>query len=406
MPLNISVFILGGAATGLFMAVELAQAGLSVVLAEKRSRLASGPSTSNEGMLHRGTYHAAAVKDRAQAIAIARRCAYGYQRLLGIAPESVEDTFARSFVILSPSANIPEICERWNEAGVPYHGISIAEYRRVDPGVRFAPGSTVFEVQDKSVNARAIYRNLAQRARDLGVKILTDVHVDRVDPGANLVSLSGPGVRGAPLISAQAYVCTAGAGIKSFFEEKLNTCVPMRFWKSHLVDTPRLSRHNLFCIEPGQITLMHHGAWSIAGLNADALPIAEPSDELVPETVEYFFDRLETMFPAFDRAGSAARACTKVDVGRAVNVEKATGHLSLSFAFDEPVGRHFWVIPGKMTEVPCVAEAIVALLRERIPRAEGLPKVTEIGNRTTPEIAERPIDEYGPPRFFARLRTG
>jgi glycine/D-amino acid oxidase-like deaminating enzyme len=401
-----SVFILGGGATGLFMAVELAEAGISVVLAEKRSRLASGPSTTNEGMLHRGTYHAAAVNDRKHAIEIANRCAHGYERLLETAPEAVEEPLSRSFVLLSGSTDVEDVRSRWDESGVPYSPVSIREYRRLEPGVNCSSVSAIFEVEDKSVNARVIYRNLVRRAERLGVKIFTSVEVDRVDPEHNLVYLKELNGQNIPAVSAQAYVCTAGTGIKSFFAEKLGTDVPMRFWKSHLVDTPRLSRHNMFCIAPGEITLMHHGAWSIAGLNADAVPVTEPSDEVAPQTESYVYDRMRAFVPSFDPHGSVVRACTKVDVGRAVDIGTGGNNLTLSFAFGEPVSGHFWVIPGKMTEVPCVAETLVAVLRERVPaRTRLYDPDHKIRTAAPPEIASRPIDDYGPPRFAHRCAS-
>jgi glycine/D-amino acid oxidase-like deaminating enzyme len=46
---------------GLWTAKELIDQGLTVDVVEKSEHLASGATTRNEGWLHAGTYHAAAI---------------------------------------------------------------------------------------------------------------------------------------------------------------------------------------------------------------------------------------------------------------------------------------------------------------------------------------------------------
>jgi glycine/D-amino acid oxidase-like deaminating enzyme len=380
------------------MSAELAEAGLSVVLAEKRSKLGSGPSTNNEGMLHRGTYHAAAIRDRIQAIEVARRCAEGYKRILKIAPESIEDTFDRCFALFRADADINEICSRWDEAGVPYSPVSKQQYSVLEPGTDLSGIAEVFEVQDRSINPRALYRNMLRRAEELGVVILPQAEVTQVQPEQNRIYLRVGGFTEPIAIEAQACVCTAGSGIRDFFARALETDIPMRYWKSHLLDTARVCRHNMFVTYPGGITLMQHGAWSIAGLNADAIPIPEPDSKVVPESADALREGLRQFFPRFDSSTSIPRACIKVDVGGALSASQ-TGQLKLNCAYGEPVNGHFWVIPGKMTEVPCVAEALVQLLRERLAGNVLPPVLNRLVPQSTIQIADRPIDEYGPPTY-------
>jgi hypothetical protein len=298
---------------------------------------------------------------------------------------------------LTDAAKISEICSRWAEAEVPFSPISLTEYHKIETDINLSGVEAVFEVEDKSINPRAVYRNLARRAENLGVRILTNVEVDQVLPDENLICLRVNNSRRV-YVSARVCVCTAGSGIKEFFATALKTEVPMRFWKSHLLDAPRIGRHNLFFVDPGGLTLMHHGAWSIAGLNADAVLVREPSAEPVAETVDLLKRDLENLFPYFDGTAGIGRACIKVDVGRAIDVANApASRMKLSFAYGEPLAGHLWVVPGKMTEIPCVAEAIIDLLRDRLQgtiqhRLEAIAR--EPGAVT--EIANRPIDEYRP----------
>jgi L-2-hydroxyglutarate oxidase LhgO len=55
------VVVVGAGAAGLMTAQKLSQLGMSVALIEQKPTVASGPSTRNEGWLHRGTYHAASI---------------------------------------------------------------------------------------------------------------------------------------------------------------------------------------------------------------------------------------------------------------------------------------------------------------------------------------------------------
>jgi hypothetical protein len=143
---------------------------------------------------------------------------------------------------------------------------------------------------------------------------------------------------------------------------------------------------------------MQHGAWSIAGLNADAIPIDGPDDVVVPESAQALNAGLRSLFPRFDSGTGIPRACIKVDVGGAL-LNSKPGQLKLSFAYGEPRDGHFWVIPGKMTEVPCVAEALVVLLRDRLAIYARPPVLNPHIPRSTVQIADRPIDEYGPPNY-------
>lgn len=74
--ISVDVAIVGAGVAGLMLTKKLSDLGFKVALIEKSSCVADGPSTRNEGWLHRGTYHAASIQDRSSAVQVARRCIY------------------------------------------------------------------------------------------------------------------------------------------------------------------------------------------------------------------------------------------------------------------------------------------------------------------------------------------
>ena len=159
MKSNCDVLLVGGGIAGLMAAHKLSDLGLRVSLIEKQQTLASGPSTRNEGWLHRGTYHASSIRNRAAAIQVARRCIYGHEQLQRFAPEAVEDASIPSLALMRDEASIPEAISRWNEANVHYRAISHAEAKKIVPEASFESASGIFQVADASLNTRILYRN-------------------------------------------------------------------------------------------------------------------------------------------------------------------------------------------------------------------------------------------------------
>src|SRR5437870_1580791 len=91
------VVISGAGVAGLWLACKLARLGFFILLLEKGPTLAGYASTRNEGWLHRGTYHAAAIPGRDIALRVARQTCNGFDQTIGFAPEAVEEasqTFA------------------------------------------------------------------------------------------------------------------------------------------------------------------------------------------------------------------------------------------------------------------------------------------------------------------------
>src|SRR5689334_3121047 len=94
------VVVVGAGVAGLMLFKKLATLGVSTLLVEKLPLAANGPSTRNEGWLHRGTYHATSIRDRGQAIQVAQRCIYGFEQIRAYAPECLEETTTSSIAVL------------------------------------------------------------------------------------------------------------------------------------------------------------------------------------------------------------------------------------------------------------------------------------------------------------------
>jgi hypothetical protein len=160
-----------------------------------------------------------------------------------------------------------------------------------------------------------------------------------------------------------------------------------------LLDIPRIGKHALFGIAPGQATVMHHDHWSIVGLNKDQEQVPAPSFEPVEKNIQAVKDALLRLIPGADLSHCRGRTCLKVDMDQG-----ATGFANLNVAFGEPAPGYFWVLPGKMSEAPFAADAVVEAVSGRLGRhglhaayGHGEPSLAPGGGLT---VASRPVDGY------------
>jgi hypothetical protein len=119
--------------------------------------------------------------------------------------------------------------------------------------------------------------------------------------------------------------------------------------------------------------------------------VPSPSVDALAENVEAVKTALRRLVPGADLSRCYGRACVKVDIE-----PTATGFANLNIAFAEPVPNCFWVFPGKMTEAPFAADAVVRALTPRLvarypAMAVGSPRREPIADIA---IAPRPIDTY------------
>lgn len=371
MKCNCDVLLVGGGITGLMAAHKLSDLGLRVSLIEKQQTLASGPSTRNEGWLHRGTYHASSIRNRAAAIQVARRCIYGHEQLQRFAPEAVEDASIPSLALMRDEASIPEAISRWNEANVHYRAISHAEAKKIVPEASFDGASGIFQVADVSLNTRILYRKLMVLAKKSGCEFHLGVDIELID-GQNVVTRSQEGER--KIFNAKKVVYSSGIGAKEIFQKFHGLELPIRYWKSHLVVTKRLASAGVFFLDPQEAAMMHHGDVSIVGFNEDALLSAEPSYDVIPERAENLRKGIRRIFPLWNERDALNVACVKVDY-----VTDLASARSLNIAISEPIAGHVLVLPGKMTEAPYLTDVLVSYIHDKVDH---------------PDIALRPCDQF------------
>jgi glycine/D-amino acid oxidase-like deaminating enzyme len=371
--LNADVVISGGGAAGLFLTYSMSAYGLRVLLIEKSRWLAAGASTRNEGWLH-ASFHAAAITDREEAMAVARRTCYGHHFIRRFAPEALEDIESRTFALI-PDRQATEVRDRWNEADVPHRWVPAASI--TDPlNTSLLHSRSIFEVPDISIDTRVLYAKLAQAVIRHGATILVGSEI--VDFQADRTAVVQETDTCPPrrvLVRAPLFVYAMGPQIKSFFQRVLGTDVPLGFSVSHLLDVePRLCRHAYYTIERHGPTLMHHHRASILGLAREQTLVDTPSTELIPAKVRTLLDSSRSLVSGILGHRHTPRACVKVFCTRGRERNLLPG-------FGEPRDGHLWVIPGKMTETPYVAAQVLRqVCWDRF----------ELGR----QIRQRPIDEF------------
>lgn len=371
MDLNCDVLLVGGGITGLMAAQKLSDLGLRVALIEKQATLASGPSTRNEGWLHRGTYHASSIRDRTAAIQVARRCIYGHKQLRRFAPEAIEDADVLPLALVRDKDRLTEVISRWEEASVRYRPVSRAEAERIVPDASFKKIPGIFQVADVSLNTRILYRKLLALAQKSGCRVCLGSEIEVID-GLRVVTRDQTGER--RTFTARKVIYSSGAGTKEIFRKHHGIDLPIRYWKSHLVVTRRLAHAGVFFLDPHEAAMMHHGDVTIAGFNEDAVLCSEPSYDVIPERAENLRRGIRRIFPSWDDRDALDVTCVKVDY-----VTSLAGARSLNIAISEPVPGHVVVLPGKMTEAPYLTDVLTSYIHDRL---------------DNPDIALRPCDEF------------
>lgn len=358
--IEVDLTIIGAGVTGLLIAFKASSIGIRTAVVERDHLVASGPSTRNEGWLHHGSYHASSVRNEAEALAVAARCMYGHRQIRAYAPEAVESPSTRSFALVRSRDFREHAVERWMRAGVPFREVPFEELRRIEPRLRLEGAYAAFEVSDVSINTRILYRKLLTQALVAGAKIFRSAEIESVKDKSLELLIAGERRR----ISSSLLVYSTGFGLKDLFRRLYNIDLKLRFWKSHLLITDRLSEHAAFFLEPGEAAMMHHTERSIIGLNEDAMLREEPDFQTNPECVERLREALSRLVNAPCDLWSSI-ACIKVDFER-TGTQQSAGR-SVNVFYREELPGHIWVLPGKMTEAPYIADEILRIIEKRLP---------------------------------------
>lgn len=350
------VTVVGGGIAGLMLTKKLSDLGFSTGLIERGAKFAGGPSTKNEGWLHNGTYHANSIRDRTSAISVARRCRYGHDQIRAYAPECVEEIDNPS-IALAVNSDPSEIISRWEEANVPYRQISIDQVRDRAPEVLVDRIWSAFEVEDVGINTRLLYRKLVHDAGKNGAQLYNDSSItfERDD----VFITRGNGSR-TPL-ETRLVVYTAGYGTADLFKKEFDIDMPLRYWKSHLLITPRLTSPSVFMLDPHEAAMINHGSQSISGFNEDAELVNEPDFSVSALRVHESLEKLRGLFELERDLPYLPVACVKVDAEQGISVVR-----SLDIKVFEPKEGHICAFPGKMTETPFLTDVLAKFVYERL----------------------------------------
>lgn len=172
--------IIGGGIVGCATAAAVASPDRTVVLLEKRERLAAGTTSRNSEVAHGGMYYPPGSRK-------ARWCVAGRRRLKAFCAEAgVGWRDVGKLIVAADPAGEPELARllaRGRENGV--EGLRLVgrdELHRLEPAVRgtaalFSPATAVFDAEGAA-------RALARRAADAGAQVLTGAEVVGLAPAA------------------------------------------------------------------------------------------------------------------------------------------------------------------------------------------------------------------------------
>jgi glycine/D-amino acid oxidase-like deaminating enzyme len=357
---KVQVAVVGAGVTGLMLSQKLSQHGFKVLLIERGDQLSGGPSTRNEGWLHRGTYHAVSIQDPEKARCVAQRCIHGYNQIKHYAPAACDEIHQPVFAFTFRDRQISDIKERWASAGVKYEQVEFTELKRNIPELVLEDAAGVFRVRDISINTRVLYRKLLNECERLGVIVRYGTTISFKD-SEHAVLRRGDRVEE---LNADIFCYASGYTTRELFRKEFGVEIPMRFFKSHLLNLPRLASCGLFCLDPHEAAVMNHGQVSIVGLNEDAQLCEDPSFEPDPDRVANIEEAARKLFHIPSNIAKKSTACVKVDVSHNADARRSLDVVSFQPLIDNE--RHLCILPGKMTEAPFITDQITRVICDQI----------------------------------------
>lgn len=379
--IHTDIAVVGAGIAGLWAAKEIVDRGYSVTLIERSTTLADGATTRNEGWLHAGTYHSVAVEETSEIAEVVANTRYGHHEIVGFAPDAVDH--AASFAVTTSDEMSEKAVHRWTESGVPF--TEIDKESLAEEGLDTSRLSSAFAVQDKSINTRVLCKKLAAYVAQKGANFLMEANFTPEDEKLARVQ---QGERGYDLHSER-FLITAGAGLKQVVEQITGEPLPMRFFKAHLLVSPRLTEHNYFHLEPGEAGFMNHGQGSVIGINRDGLEVDVPDNiasgekkTLLHEAITRMIPRAAQFSPQENKAMTVV--CHKPDVRKA---DTETQSLDITMFNASP--NYLCALPGKMTTAPHLGRLAADRLTEGMLLSIPVQQVFEPDNY---EVTPRPLD--------------
>ncbi|BBD72167.1 hypothetical protein HS1genome_0556 [Sulfodiicoccus acidiphilus] len=164
------VVVIGGGATGLFVALDLSLRGVEVVVVE-RGDIGSGTSGKFHGMLHSGARYA--VNDPQAA----RECVQESEVMSKIAPHAVEDTGGLFVALNEEEANFGDkLSSALKSVGAEHREVEREEALKQEPALSHALRRAIW-VHDRVVHGYDLLSSVALTAFENGAKVLTFTEV-------------------------------------------------------------------------------------------------------------------------------------------------------------------------------------------------------------------------------------
>lgn len=349
------VAIIGAGITGLWATKELAKRGYKVILIEKEDRIAPGPSSRNQGWLHRGTYHAAMIPNFLEAKNVSHNCAEGYSKILQYAPETIEERASKTYALIRNEDIISEVVSRWKGLGIPHKSISKSHTIKILPEIKTKNIVRAFEVSDLSINTKMLYGKLLKTSRDLGAKLLLKTKFSFASPNmGRLLSQDGR----ISSLKVDKFIVCAGYNSPKLFEEITQKPLKMLFWQSHLLIFPRLTKNNVFYLDSDEATIMNHGKISVVSRQQDAVQILKINHRVNSKRAQSVFNAVERLVrnAANYKNDYLATSCIKPEL---VDRSNASLKYSVDLKILKATSNHIFAFPGKMTEAPHLVKKIL-----------------------------------------------
>lgn len=364
MALETDVLVVGGGATGVGTARDLALRGIDTTLVE-RGGLGSGTSGRSHGLLHSGARYAEADRIGAE------ECIEENQILRDIAGECIRDT-GGLFVQLADDD--PEYFETKREAcediGIPVETLDADEVREMVPDLT-ADTERAFEVPDAVIYPSRLVAANAADAREHGATIHPHAPVEDVTVDDGRISAVHVGGAVDDTIEAE-YVVNATGAWAGEFAAMAGLDVEMRPARGVMVSVdyddvdPVLNR----CRDPddGDIVVPHEGE---AVLGTTSVVVEDPDDyETEQWEVERSIDECAEMLPPVADAAQIRTWWGVRPLYAPDESERGGRGISRGFFLldhdDDGVDNAASIVGGKLTTYRQMAEGTADLVCEKL----------------------------------------
>ncbi len=366
-PLQTDVLVIGGGATGLGAARDLAMRGIATILVEKGD-LTHGTTGRYHGLLHSGGRYV--IKDPQSAT----ECAHENRILRKIMPQYIEAT--GGFFVTTPWDD-PDFGDKFVQAchatAVPVQEISVDEALRREPALN-PKISRVFEVEDGAADSFMSAYGIARSAREHGAQIL-NYHVVKglIREGERVVAAEVEDLRtgeikriGATWIlnaaGAWAGKIAALAGLRVDVVPGKGTMIAM----NHRMVNTVINRCKM--PDDGDIIVPIH---TVAVIGTTDIAVPDPDVYgIEPDEVTFLMEEGEKLIPGFTRyralrAWAGVRPLYKQE-GVTDDRDLSRAYVLIDHAKRDGVDGLLSIVGGKWTTYRLMAEEIVNVVAARL----------------------------------------